>query len=92
LCADDAAGQGDRAAGVEVVLRGQCQPHLAQQLVLQAEVELLGRHLLQRAEVQLASGGDHRIDRAGTREQFGDAGVVGQVDAQLTAVRPAARI
>jgi hypothetical protein len=41
--------------------------------------------ILQRTEVQLAGGGNHRIDRAGTREQFGDAGVVGQVHAQFAA-------
>ncbi|CAM0122570.1 hypothetical protein SMG44B_30386 [Stenotrophomonas maltophilia] len=85
LRADDAAGQGDRATGIEVVLRGQCQPHLSQQLVLQADSELLGRHLLQRSEMHRAGGGDHRIDCAGTREQFGDAGVVGQVHAQFAA-------
>ncbi|KAG1382505.1 hypothetical protein G6F59_017850 [Rhizopus arrhizus] len=59
---------------------------LVRQLVLQADVELLGCHLLQRAEVQLAGGGDHRIDRAGAGEQFGDAGVVGQADPQFAAV------
>ena len=68
-----------------MVLRRQCQPHLAQQLVLQAEVELRRRHVLQRTEVQLAGGGNHRINRAGTREQFGDAGVVGQVHPQFAA-------
>ncbi|CRD45883.1 hypothetical protein BN1263110056 [Stenotrophomonas indicatrix] len=86
LRADDAAGQGDRAASVEMVLRGQCKAYLAEQLVLQADVELFGCHLLQRAEMQLAGGGDHRIDRAGLREQLAHAGVVGEVHAQAAAV------
>ncbi len=68
-----------------MVLRDQRQPYLAEQLVLQAHVELRRGHCLQRAEVQLAGGGDHRIDRAGTREQFGDAGIVGEVHAQFAA-------
>ena len=36
--------------------------------------------------MQRACGRDHRIDRAGTREQFGDARIIGQVHAQLTTV------
>ncbi|GEM_PF-6850849 len=67
------------------MLRRQRQPYLAEQLVLQAAVELRGGHRLQRAEMHVAGGRDHCVDRAGLREQGRDAFIVGQIHAQRAA-------
>ncbi|VAU69326.1 Uncharacterised protein [Klebsiella pneumoniae] len=65
----NAAYQRNRAAFVQVVLAGQRQTNLPQQLILQAPVEFAVGHGCERAEVYPTAGGDNRIHRADLFEQ-----------------------
>lgn len=65
------------------MLADERQVDLAQQLVVQADPELLGGHLRQRTEMQGACGGDDGVDLADALEQGADAVTAGDVDLVL---------
>ena len=61
---EHAAGQGERSPVVDKFETRKHEVHLRQQLVIDAEHELVRGHLLERAEMTVTDGADHGIDPA----------------------------
>ena len=88
LVRHDPAYQRNRAAFVQVVLAGQRQTHLPEQLILQALVEVTVLHGRERAEVEAAAGGHNGIHRADFLKQRLNARLRGDIHL-LVALRAA---
>ena len=71
------------------MLTDQRQFHLAHQLIVEADAELLGAHFRQWTEMQLAGGADDGVHLADALEHRVDAGAVGQIHQHLAAAAPA---
>src|SRR5471030_1474755 len=82
--AHDSAGQCERAAVVQILLRDQHEVDLAHEFVVEANAELLGGHLRKFAEMNVPGGGHNGIDLTDRFEQRMDAVDLRQVDAVRT--------
>src|SRR5471032_239868 len=81
LVAHDSAGQRERAAIVQILLRDQHEVDLAHEFVVEANAELLRGHLREFAEMNMPGGGYDGIDLTDRFKQRMDAVDLRQVDA-----------